>query len=158
MIGTRRRAGSFRLAWLTLVAAAIGFAACSKDGASPSQPVVPDTINMRGTYVLATVDAKNLPVTILSDTNYSLDITAATLALQAGGRFVVATTTRETVATHPSMYLDSVRGTWTLSGSKVTLTDQLDGSVTTATWDGSHMTYVQMFDVATNTYAYIKQH
>jgi len=152
---------------LGLAMAAAAVEACS-GGASPTAPTQPtkptqptqptplDTTALFGNYLLSSVNTKALPVTILSDSLYSLDVMSATVALTAGTQFVIAMTTRETVDGHPSTYVDSASGTWTLHDSTLTLTNKADGTVVTANWDGTHLTLVQKDDTATDSYVYMR--
>jgi hypothetical protein len=158
-----------------LIAAAFALAACGgsteaptvpTQPGTPTQPTTPvtpvnptgpvDTTTLIGTFNLSTVNTKALPVTILADSAYSLAVVSATVTMQAGDHFVLAITTRETVDGNVSAYSDTTAGAWTVSGTTITLTSSTDGSVFTATWDGTHLTVTQMDDTAKDTYLYLR--
>jgi hypothetical protein len=157
--------------FLVVVAAAFALSACGSNTeapTSPTQPVTPtqpttpvtpptpaDTA-LVGVFNLSTVNANTLPATILSDSAYSLAVVSATMTMQTGGHFVLAIATRETVDGNVSLYSDTTTGTWSATGSTITLTRAADGSVFTATWDGTHLAVTQMDDTAKDIYLYLR--
>lgn len=144
--------------WLAIaapVAAAI-IGACKGDSATgasvPKTPV--------GNYSMSTVNTKNVPAAIYSDTGYMLEITAGTLAITVDGKWVAKTTTRETVAGHASTYLDSTFGTWvqgTGGATTAVLTVTDDNSKVNASWDAAGISVVQVDGTLTWTFVYRRQ-
>jgi hypothetical protein len=130
-------------------------AACGSDSStspggssSPGSPV--------GAYALTTINAKALPASIISDPSYSIEITAGSLSLTSDGRYKSLTTTRETVAGHASLYLDSVMGTWTQtpagSSTIVFTSDSTFGKTTqSGTFASGQVTVKQKADLTSDT-------
>lgn len=153
------------------VAAAFAVAACGGNTEAPTSPTQPGTptqpttpvgpttpadTTLIGIFNLSTVNSKALPVTILADSAYSLAVVSATVTMQSSNHYVLAITTRETVDGNVSAYSDTTTGSWTASGANITLTDSTDGSVVTATWDGTHLVVSQMDDTAKDSYLYLR--
>lgn len=139
---------------VALAGAAIAGAACGSD--SPSGPVASASDTIAGSFTLDKVNTTSLPATIASDPGtYSLQITAGSAVLQGNGQqFTIAITSRETVDTHASTYVDSTTGTWTQLTGTITFTVTAGGTTTsTGTWDGTNLTIVQDGD----TYIFKKQ-
>jgi hypothetical protein len=86
------------------------------------------------------VNATGLPFNLFNETGYVLEISSSTVALQSGGQFILAMTTREIVDGFPSTYVDSTRGTWTQNAGAVTLTAN-GGAASNATWDGVKLSF-----------------
>jgi hypothetical protein len=139
---------------LTLVVALIYTVACGKDSATA--PVGNPNDPAAGSFALTSVDARALPFAILSDSFYKLEVTAGTAVLQATGSFIMPLTTRETVAGHASVYVDTTRGTWTQAAGSISLTATPGAVTTNATWDGRHLTVMFEIGPSTNTYVYTK--
>lgn len=132
-------------------AAAIG-AACGNDSPTSNSHTGKPTDTVAGNFTLSKVNAAALPVAIFSDPgNYTLEITAGTFVLQTTGQYVASTTSRETVAGHASIYVDTTRGTWTQLAGAITLVQ--GSSTVVGAWDGNTLTLVQ----DSVTYAYKKQ-
>lgn len=126
------------------------------DGGGPMEPPPPSgTDPVVGAFTLNTVNAGPLPFTLFSEGGFELQLTASTMAMQAGGQFVMATTTRETVAGFPSTYVDSTRGTWTQNAGAVTLTDS-NGAMAAATWDGTRLAFQMTSDPGVLSLVYRK--
>lgn len=150
MNNLRRSAVVFALG----VAAVAGAAACGSDG--PTSPAASASDTIAGSFTLDKVNTTSLPVTIASDPgNYSLEITAGSAVLQGNGQqFIIAITSKETVAGHASTYIDSTSGTWTQITGAITFTMTGGGTATsTGVWDGTTLTIVQDAD----TYIFKKQ-
>lgn len=138
------------MAWL------VTLAACSSDSPSgPGTPVPGPNDPVAGAFTLTTVNAAALPFTLFNDSGFVLEITASTMALQAGGQFVMAMTTRETVAGFPSLFADTTRGTWTQSAGAVTLR-ATSGETAAATWDGVRLAFPMESDSRTLALVYRK--
>jgi hypothetical protein len=145
-----------RVTVLAAMLAAVGaVVACGSDSATG-----PNTDNTPlGAYALASISGKAAPVTVYSDTNYLLVISAGTLDVKSDGSWLAVTTTRETVLNHLSTYVDSVRGTWasgTGSGA-IVFTNTDDKTVSNATWGGGKLTVLQGTGVDTMTVVYSRK-
>lgn len=147
----RRTAGK-----LLATAALVTLAACSSDSpAGPVTPVPSANDPVAGAFTLTTVNAMALPFTLFNDSGFVLEITASTMAMQAGGQFVMAMTTRETVAGFPSTFADTTRGTWTQNAGAVTLT-ATGGATAAATWDGVRLAFPMESDARVLALVYRK--
>ena len=148
-----------------LLAAVLSFAACAGSPTSPgTQPppptppnTAPDPATIPGSYGLSTVNTKTLPVVILADSLYKLEVISATATMTSANHFTIAITTRETVDGYMSIYTDTVAGTWSVSGLTITLVSATDGSVATATWDATHLVVTQMDATAKDSYGYVRK-
>jgi len=160
MIHPLRRAASlpFLLATTVLLAACAG--SPTSPGTQPPPPTPPavvDSTMIPGSYGLSTVNTKALPVVILSDSLYKLEVISAAATMTSGHHFTLAITTRETVDGNVSIYTDTVAGTWSVSGLTITLVSAADGSVATATWDATHLVVTQMDATAKDSYGYVRK-
>ena len=122
----------------------LALSASCHDSTAPSDPV--------GNYALASVDAKNLPVTMYSDSGYSLIVTAGALTLTADGKYGGTITTKETVDGVVSVYVDQLAGSWVqYSNGSVAITPT-GGTALTASLVGGKLTVPQSDGV----YAYTR--
>ncbi len=120
--------------------------ACSSESpAAPVAPVPGPNDPVAGAFTLITVEAMALPFTLFNDSGFVLEITASTMAMQPGGQFVMALTTRETVAGFPSIFADTTRGTYTQNAGAVTLTAS-SGQTATASWNGVQLSFLMDSD------------
>lgn len=129
---------------LAVAAVTAAGAACGgSDSSTGHHASASDTI--AGNFTLSKVNTSALPATIASDPgNYSLEITAGSAVLQGNGTsFIIAMTSKETVAGHASTYVDSTRGTWTQLTGTITLTMTSSAGTSTGAWDGTNLTIVQ---------------
>lgn len=146
--GTRRAPLAFRarvagVAALVTIALAGG---CSDGGATDPGPPAPSPNDpVAGAFALATVNTRALPFPIFAEAGFTLELTQSQLTLQAGGQFVLAITTVETVAGFPSTYQDTTRGSWTQNAGSVAL-NATDGTVAAATWDGRQLGFALDYD------------
>ena len=155
----RRAAGPPLVLAVTIAAAACGGSGSPTSPSNqPTPPSVVDSTMIPGNYGLSTVNAKTLPVVILSDSAYTLEVLAATAAMTSADRFTIAITTRETVDGNVSIYADTITGTWSVSGKTITLVSAADGSVATATWDATHLVVAQTDATAKDSYVYVRTH
>jgi hypothetical protein len=142
------------------LALVIAVAACA-GGHSPTSPTppntTPDSATIPGTYGLSTVNTKTLPVVILTDSLYKLEVISAAATMTSGHHFTIVITTRETVDGNVSVYTDTVAGSWTVNGLTITLVSAADGSVATATWDATHLVVAQKDATASDSYGYVRK-
>jgi len=79
--------------------------------------------------------ARPLPVVVLQDETGKYEITAGSVTLRPPNAFTMSLTFRQTAAGQANTLTSEISGTWTRSGSSVTLTDS-DGDVVSATLSG----------------------
>ena len=144
-----------RIVTLALIASAATTAACNKD--SPTEVDLPGDPNepAAGSFALSTVDAKALPYKVLSDTGYSIEVTAGAAVLDTNHTFIMPLTTRENVAGFISTYVDTTRGTWSQDVGAITLT--VGTTPASAQWDGRRLTVMWTIGPVVNTYVYTKK-
>jgi hypothetical protein len=132
--------------------------ACNSDDATKPDDETPGDPNtpVAGTFALTKVDTKALPFEVLSDSFYKLEVTAGSAVLQTTGQFIMPLTTRETVAGHASLYVDTTRGTWTQLAGAITLTVNPDATTSNAQWDGKRLTVMFAIGPSSNTYVYTR--
>jgi hypothetical protein len=130
-------------------------AACGGDGASgPNTPATyKDPI---GSYAIATVNGKTPPTTVVSSDTaglFSYEITSGTAALTSDGKYVNVLTSRLTVPGSVQTFVDTARGTWTLSGATVQFANALDTtSVDRADWSNTgKLTFVEASPTGTGS-------
>ena len=101
-----------------------------------------------GTYTVATLNGKTLPATMYADTNYLYELTSGSASLTGDGKFVSVLNFRQTLPGSVSLFVDTVRGKWALSGITVTFTNSLDTTATDqATWSNAgKLTFVEPHD------------
>ncbi len=124
----RRGIGRLAVVGTLVTIAACGDGSTAPKGPSPNDPAA-------GRFALQSVNTQPLPFNLFNETGFKLDFTAASLVLQADGKYVMAQTTVETVAGFASTYQDTLRGTWTQSAGSLSIRGE-DSTVTAATWDG----------------------
>jgi hypothetical protein len=141
------------LAIAAMAASVIVPIACGSDSStSPDNPTTPV-----GAYSLTAFNGKAPPVTLFSDTNYSVTLSDASLSLTAEGNYQATTTVRETVLGHISVYADTTSGTWiqgTGGAGALVFTDKFDGRKVTATWSGLTITLTDTTGGATSSATY----
>ena len=140
---------------LAQVAGFIGLvasAACGGDG--PTQPSGPTP---SGNYSITTVNGHALPVAVAQDASYMYEVTNGTLALTTDGKFSIVTTYRQTIPGNVSMFVDSTGGTWTQSGTTITLTNTADGTTDTGTWATTQLRSSRRSTKVTTTSVYTKK-
>jgi hypothetical protein len=96
---------------------------------------------LAGSYTLNTVGGHALPAVVFTATNYTLEVTAGTVALNGSGSFTDSYTLRENDAGTITTTTIPCNGSWTQTGSTITLTETVTsdcGDTGTATWDGSN--------------------
>lgn len=143
---------------LLLALAFVITAACSDDsptGPSNSPPPPSGTDPVAGGFTLTTVNALALPFTLFNESGYVLQMTSSTLALESNGQYILAATTRETVAGFPSTFVDTMRGTWTQNAASVTLT-QSGTAPTTAVWNGTTLSFPYLAESGVVAVVYTK--
>ncbi len=107
-----------------------------------------------GTYDLATVGGESLPAVLLEVVGRTVEVTAGTLQVTESDRFTFSITVRVTdEGLTPEIATTTVNGTYTRSGSSITLTGDdgvtgLGGTITgqlsesTITWTDDGVTFV----------------
>jgi hypothetical protein len=117
---------------LTVVAAAMA-AACGDSATAPNSPI--------GIYTLASVNDDNVPSLMFEDDSYKLEIARGTLEVDADVSYVAAIVGLETVDVNVSVYVDSLRGTWTeTDAGTMNFTVVDDNSTFTGAWQGNRIT------------------
>lgn len=125
---------------LYAIIALVTLAACSSDATGPASKEPGPNDPAAGAFTLNTVNARALPYTLFNDSGFVLEITLSTVALQTNGQFVLAVTTRETVAGFPSSFADTTLGTWTQEAGEVEMI-ATNGQSTVAAWDGVRLSF-----------------
>jgi hypothetical protein len=141
--------GAARTLAVAVVAAV--FAACGGD--SPSGPGT--ATSPEGNYTISTINGKAVPMAVFSDTGgYKLEVLTGTLGVQAGGKYSVVTSYRQTIAGIVSAFSDSSGGNWLQTGTSVAFTDGSDGSKVQATWSNTGTLTLQTSDSPAITIVY----
>ena len=135
-----------------LAIAVAGITACGGD--SPTGPG--GSSSPVGSFAISTVNAKALPFTMFSDTNYKYEVTAGALSLTGDGKFTVVTTYRQTVVANIETFVDSSSGTWKQSGSSLSFV-AADSTTNAATWSSNQLTITQKDGSVTTTVVYAKK-
>lgn len=147
----------------TLVAASVlGLAAaCGSDAGpttppGPPVPPAPTTYTTPvGSYDVATVNAKALPVTIRADGSFTYEVVSGNITLTTDGKYSIKQTVRQTVAGVIDTFVDSTGGTWTLSGTTVNFVENQTNLTDKADWSNTgSLTFVETDAVASDTYIY----
>jgi hypothetical protein len=127
--------------------------ACSGDGATGPGgiPATPE-----GTYALNTVDSKPLPFMMYSDTGFTLEVTAGSIAITSNGKWVSKITSRETVAGFASTYIDSTWGTWVVAGGTATFTNAESQVISNVSWTATEVTVNDVDGTTTRKIVYKK--
>lgn len=144
-IGPRRSSKLVAAFAAIALIAACGGDATTGPSSSSSNPV--------GSYTMTTVNGKAVPTSLFADGAFSYDITGGTMKLTSDGKFSAVTNYRQTVPGSVEMFVDSIAGTWTQSGSSLQMTIA-DGSTATATFDKSSLTLSATDEGVTMTVVY----
>jgi hypothetical protein len=105
---SRRRAACFASGFL--LAASL---ACGDDSTSPA--------NVEGLYTLRTIGGKALPVVIAEDSVQTIEVTSSSITLGANSVFILAQAFRTTRGVQAVSSSGTASGSWTRSGSTVTM-------------------------------------
>ena len=105
--------------------------ACGGDSTGPE--------SIEGTYTLQTINARALPVVVQQDAVAKVEVTAGSITLGPGTRWSIGLTARTTAGTDVSTMTDTLDGTWTRSGSILTLTTD-DGDSESVVLSGRTLT------------------
>jgi hypothetical protein len=131
-------------------------AACGSDnttgpGGGNNSPV--------GSYTISTVNGKSLPATLYSDGNFLYEVTTGNIGLTSDKKYSLVTTYRQTIPGNVEIFVDSTYGTWTVSGTTISLTDGQDGSTGQITWSStqSQLMFAIADGKAVNTFVYTKK-
>jgi hypothetical protein len=129
-----------RVATVAILTMAI-VTACGGDGPSGPKAYKDPT----GTYTVATFNGKTLPAPMYADTNYLYELTSGSASLTSDGKYVSVLNFRQTLPGSVSLFVDTVRGTWALSGTTVSFTNSLDSTATdAATWSNvGKLTFIE---------------
>ena len=135
------------------MSAALLTAACGSDSTtSPPQPTSPV-----GSYTMSTANGKNLPVALYADGNYTYEVTLGTIGLTSDGKYTLITTYRQTIPGNVETFVDSSGGSWTLTGTAISLTDAADGSTGSLTWASNTLSFAVVDGKTTNTFVYTRK-
>ena len=144
------------LARVTLCATLVWIAACGSDsttspggGGNPNSPI--------GSYNISTVNGKNLPVALYSAGTYTYEVTAGNIGLTSDGKYSMINTYRQTIPGDVEVFVDTTGGTWSLSGTTISMTDAADGSTGSITWSANQLMFAIVDGTVTNTYVYTKK-
>jgi len=143
---TTKRARRSGTAIAFLLAAAV--TGCG-DSTGPSEPTTPV-----GSYTIATVNGKALPASVFADGPINYEVMSGKLSLTSDGKYSAVTTFRQTVPGDVSTYVDSIGGTWVLSGTTVQMINTSDASTGSATWANRQLTIVVVDGKVTTTFVY----
>src|SRR5512143_4101235 len=97
----------------------------------------PETID--GTYALRTINGQTLPVVLQQDATSKNEVTAGAITVGPGTAWTISLTVRSTLGADVSLFTNTLAGTWTRSGEKVTLT-ATGGESETAVLSGRTLT------------------
>lgn len=154
---TNNRASALGRAVLCVALAWI--AACGSDGTTtpggsgnPPPPTSPV-----GNYAISTVNGKNLPVALFADAGYTYEVTTGSIGLTTDGKYSLVTTYRQTIPGNVEMFVDSTGGTWTLTGTTISLKDGQDGSTGQITWATNQLSFAIVDGKVTTTFVYTKK-
>ncbi|HEY4130085.1 MAG TPA: hypothetical protein VGM50_05685 [Gemmatimonadaceae bacterium] len=107
-------------------------AACGGSSDGPAGPTGGNTAkDPTGNYTLTSIDGKPLPYTLIqSDTAglFKVDMISGSGSLTADGKYRFIFAQRQTVLSAVEDFVDTLSGTWTLSGTTLTLVDALDST------------------------------
>ena len=142
----RRSRALITLAFVATVAACGGDSSTEPGGSS--SPV--------GAYSITTVNGKTLPASLFADGAYNYEVTAGKLTLTNDGKYLAITNTRQTLPGNVENFVDTVGGTWLLSGTTVSMTNPSDGSTGTAAWSNGTLTISVIDGGITTTTVYKK--
>lgn len=144
------------IGWRRASALGLAFAAACSGADSPAGPGG-DASTPVGTYTIATVNGKALPVAVFDEPPYLYEVIDGRLSLTADGKYTAVTSFRQTVPGSISIFRDSTFGTWTRSGAQIVLKNAQDAAATSAgTWADRELTFVMVEDEVTLTYVYRK--
>ena len=125
---SRRFHRAARLASGVLLAASL---ACGDDSTSPG--------TIEGLYTLRTIGGKPLPGVIAENSSEKTELTSGSITLGANGVFTLALAYRRTVGINAIESAGTSTGTWTRSGSTVTMRSG-EGGVVPGTLSGTTIT------------------
>ena len=97
----------------------------------------PETID--GTYTLRTINGQALPVVLQQDATSKNEVTAGAITVGPGTAWTISLTVRSTLGADVSVFTNTLVGTWTRSGERVTLT-ATDGESEIAVLSGGTLT------------------
>jgi hypothetical protein len=116
--------------------------ACGGDGGNDPK------VTLAGSYTLSTVDSRAVPLVIIDDADYKLELLSGSLVLGGSGTFTESLRIKETDINGTLETLVPCNGTYTQSGNTLVLTEpETDdcGGNFSATWDGRNTVTVDYF-------------
>ncbi len=121
------------------IVATFVLAACGGSSDSPSAPTTQkDPV---GSYAISTINGKALPFALVtSDTGnlFKYEVLSGTAALTSDGKYLLVYDYRQTVLSAVEDFVDTLRGTWSQSGTTLTLVSAQDQtSVDHADWNSA---------------------
>jgi hypothetical protein len=133
-----------RRSFCSLMLAIAALTACGGDGGSDPK------VSLPGSYALSTVDSRAVPLVVIQDPDYKLEILSGSLVVGGNGTFTESLRIRETDANGTLETLIPCNGTYTQSGNTLVLTESESGTEDcggnfSATWDGRNTVSVDYF-------------
>jgi hypothetical protein len=116
--------------------AVAALAACGGDSSTePGHATTPV-----GAYTITTVNGKAVPASLFADGAFNYEVMSGKLTLTNDGKYSAVTTFRQTLPGNVETFVDSVGGTWVLSGTTVSMTNPADSSTGSAAWGNGTLT------------------
>jgi hypothetical protein len=132
--------------------ALLALAATLACGTEP--PAITD-LTVTGSYLLISLNGKDLPQTQSQTATTKVELVSGTLRLDTGGSWSMLSERRETVAGVATTKFETPSGLWTREGSTVTM---VTGTGVTTTGNfvlgKNEITIIKVEDGVTNTYLY----
>src|SRR5262245_12353114 len=122
---------------LAVASVAVGVIGCGGDGRVPSAPSDDD---ITGQYSLSTVNGQDLPYLMDEQEAYKIELTGDFVTLAASGSFTQMTRVRVTEGGVATTEYRPDAGTWTRSGTAITVRFQSKGRTVTGSFDGNGIT------------------
>ncbi|HVE79521.1 MAG TPA: lipocalin family protein [Gemmatimonadaceae bacterium] len=128
-----------RIRWLVVpMLASLALGGCGGGGGDDAT----GPAEVAGVYDLVSVNGRTLPAVAIEIEGYRLELLSSELTLQAGGTYSETTQLRETEDGTTTDSPFSTTGTYAVSGSRITLTDE-DGDSVTGTVSGDRITLAE---------------
>ncbi|HSA54982.1 MAG TPA: hypothetical protein VLE53_04720 [Gemmatimonadaceae bacterium] len=121
---------------LWMAGLALSLLACDDDDDDPAGP---DT-SFAGTYAMISIASQPLPATLFQDATSQIQVTSGQLVLTAANEWTGSVTVVTTTNGVPLTETLDAGGSFTISGSVITFTDESDQSTFTGTLNGDQIT------------------